>query len=73
MKQSILCLGIVLGVVTGASLAAPINYGDFSDIPPGAVMYTDVTETANTPGDSEPLFGAPVVSGNALRFLSDHF
>ncbi len=48
--------------------AAPINYGDFSDVPPGSVMYLDVTETANSPGDSEPLFGAPTISSNQLDF-----
>ena len=47
---------------------APINYGDFSDIPPGSVMYLDVTETANSPGDEEPLHGPPNVTGNSLDF-----
>ena len=47
---------------------APINYGDFSDIPPGSVMYLDVTETANSPGDKEPLYGPPNISVNTLGF-----
>lgn len=48
--------------------AAPINYGDFSDVPPGGVMYTDVTETANTVGDDEPLYGPPEITVNTLDF-----
>ncbi len=47
---------------------APINYGDFSDIPPGSVMYLDVTETANSPGDREPLYGPPSILANTLGF-----
>ena len=68
MKQSLLFPGLFLAASTGCSLAAPINYGDFSDIPPGSVMYLDVTETANTPGDSGPVVGAPMISGNSLSF-----
>ena len=60
--------GLVL--LAGIAVAAPINYGDFDDIPPGSVMYTDVTETANTPGDVEPLFGAPAIKADTLCFSS---
>lgn len=56
-----------------SAVAAPINYGDFSDIPPGSVMYLDVTETANTPGDEEPLYGPPSVTGNKLDFDPSSF
>ena len=45
--------------------AAPINYGDFDA---DTVIYLQVTEDANSPGDSPPLFGAPVVSGNSIDF-----
>ncbi|XAL99260.1 PEP-CTERM sorting domain-containing protein [Phycisphaeraceae bacterium D3-23] len=45
--------------------AAPINYGDFSGT---TVMYLDVTETANSPGDTAPLFGAPSIVGDQLDF-----
>ena len=45
--------------------AAPINYGDFAGI---SVMFIDVTETANTPDDTEPLYGAPSIIGNTLDF-----
>ena len=31
-------------------------------------MYLDVTETANSPGDTPPLFGAPAVFGDTLDF-----
>lgn len=62
-------LGLVAGLVlaTGAAgvRAGPISYGDFV----GAdVTFTDVTETANTPGDTEPLLGPPGLAGNALSF-----
>jgi len=45
--------------------AASINYGNFSD---GSVMYLDVTESANTPDDEEPLFGVPTLFGTKLDF-----
>ena len=63
-----LCAAALSLLVVAAVTAAPINYGDFSDIPPGSVMYLDVTETANTPDDTEPLYGAPSVIGNKLDF-----
>jgi len=47
------------------SRAAPINYGDFSAL---TVDYLQVTETATSAGDSEPLFGAPQVIGDQLDF-----
>lgn len=50
---------------TAVSTAAPINYGDFSG---ESVIFIDVTETANTAGDEEPLFGAPSILGNKLDF-----
>ncbi|MEM9416391.1 MAG: PEP-CTERM sorting domain-containing protein [Planctomycetota bacterium] len=45
--------------------ATSINYGDFSG---STVMYLDVTETANSPGDTAPLFGAPSIAGDQLDF-----
>jgi len=48
------------------AIAAPINYGDFSDIPPGAITYTDVTESSGT--DPVPLYGAPEVTVNLMDF-----
>ncbi|MGB5395764.1 MAG: VPLPA-CTERM sorting domain-containing protein [Gammaproteobacteria bacterium] len=56
---------LLLALFFSASHAAPINYGDFSGT---SVMYLDVTETANTPGDTEPLFSSPTVTGNTLDF-----
>jgi len=46
------------------SVAAPINYGDFTGT---TVMYLDVTENTNT-GDDQPLFGAPTVAGDSIDF-----
>lgn len=31
-------------------------------------LFSDVTETANTPGDSTPLYGTPTMSGNQMDF-----
>lgn len=56
----------VSAILASPALAAPINYGDFSDIPPGAVMYLDVTESSAT--DDVPLFGQPEVTVNELDF-----
>ncbi len=50
--------------------AAPINYGDFTG---PTVMYIDVTETANTPFDAEPLFGPPTLLGDSLDFEPSTF
>ena len=58
-------------LLSASADAAPINYGDFSDVPPGSVMYLDVTETANSPGDTEPLFGAPTVLADTIDFMPD--
>ena len=65
----------VLGLVTvcfalfaANSFEAPINYGDFSDIPPGAVMYTDVTESSGTDPVPPPLYGPPELEINTLDF-----
>lgn len=54
-----------------SAAAAPINYGDFSDIPPGSVMYLDVEE--NSFSDTVPLYGAPTVTGDLLDFDPNGF
>ncbi|MEM8680476.1 MAG: hypothetical protein AAGF97_14095 [Planctomycetota bacterium] len=58
----------LIALCTLSTAPAAIMYGDFSDIPPGAVMYLDVTESANSPGDPEPLFGPPTIAANTLHF-----
>ncbi|MFI4859314.1 MAG: PEP-CTERM sorting domain-containing protein [Phycisphaerales bacterium JB063] len=52
--------------ITASAIASPINYGDFSDIPPGTLSYLDVTESSFT--DPGPLYNAPSISGNTLDF-----
>lgn len=47
-----------------SAVAAPINYGSHTGT---SVTYFDVTE-ASTTSDAEPLFGAPVFSGNSIDF-----
>ncbi|TWU30327.1 PEP-CTERM sorting domain-containing protein [Bythopirellula polymerisocia] len=52
-----------------ATLAqAAIMYGDFSDTPPGAVMYLDVTESSFSKPVPPPLYGPPSITGNVLDF-----
>jgi hypothetical protein len=52
-------------LVAAPLLAAPINYGNFSGV---TVDYLQVTEDANSAGDSPPLFGPPSVSGDSIDF-----
>lgn len=47
---------------------AAILYGDFSDIPPGSVMYTDVTESSTSDPVPPPRYGAPDVSIDLMDF-----
>ena len=53
-------------LVTDASAA--LMYGDHSDIPPGQVTYTDVTESSGTHPVPPPLYGDPDVTGNQMDF-----
>lgn len=59
-------LAACLAFSTLSSTAASVNYGDFSDVPPGTVMYLDVTESSGT--DPVPLYGGPTIFGNLLDF-----
>src|SRR5688572_27893436 len=54
-------LSLVAAQVTDA---APINYGSFMG---NTVTYVDVTEDTNS-GDTQPLFGAPTVTGDSIDF-----
>ena len=47
---------------------AAILYGDFSDIPPGAVLYSDVKESSSSDPVPPPLYGAPSIFVNTLDF-----
>lgn len=63
-----LACAVFVTAYAGTAAGAPINYGDFSDVPPGSVMYLDVTEDSATDPPPPPLFGAPSISGNLLDF-----
>jgi hypothetical protein len=65
---SLAALGV--GVLAGRPALATTNY---SDIPGTSVDFSGISETANSPGDSEPLYGAPTGSGNQLVFGSLSF
>lgn len=59
------CVAVLCSVALSAS-AAPILYGDFDDIPPGAIVYAEVQEDSGT--DDPPLYGPPEVVVNRLDF-----
>jgi PEP-CTERM motif len=65
--QSAALSAAVLAVLLSSVVArsAPINYGTFLG---NTVDYIDVTEDANSAGDSPPLFGTPSISGDSLDF-----
>jgi hypothetical protein len=51
-------------VASPAVHGAPINYGSFTG---NTVHYVDVTEDSNS-GDTLPLFGVPIVTGDSIDF-----
>jgi hypothetical protein len=61
----LLAAGFCVAVAASPALSAPINHGNF----PGATVdYLQVTEDANSPGDTPPLFGKPEVTGDTIDF-----
>lgn len=66
ISKALLTAGLAVSLVAANASSAQINYGDFSDIPPGTVTYGDVTESSFS--DAVPLYGLPDVSGNLLDF-----
>lgn len=59
-------LGLALvGVLSAASHAASINYGNFGPVPPG-VSFLQVTESSGT--DPSPLYGPPSPYATGLDF-----
>lgn len=64
-RMAAIAVAFPLFLSLGQATAGSINYGDFLG---GTVMYLNVTETANTPDDDEPMFGAPSIVGNQLDF-----
>ena len=64
----LMALGFSVVFVSGHTEAAIINHGDFSDVPPGTVMYLDVTESSGTDPLPPALYGAPSVTGDLLDF-----
>lgn len=61
---------VAFGFLVAGAHASTINYGDFAGT---TVTYEQVTETALSPGDTVPLFGAPTISGDTLDFNPDNF
>ncbi|MFN3168998.1 MAG: PEP-CTERM sorting domain-containing protein [Phycisphaeraceae bacterium] len=67
--QALLAAAALLAAGQSATTAdAAIVYGDFSDVPPGSVMYTDVTESSSSDPLPPALYGAPSIFGNTLDF-----
>lgn len=59
----------LLAVLLMPAANAAILYGDFSDVPPGGVMYTDVQESSfSVPVPPNALYGPPTITGNLLDF-----
>jgi hypothetical protein len=57
---------VAASLMTGAlAHGATINYGDFVG---STVHYLQVTEAANSVGDTAPLFGPPTVTGDSIDF-----
>lgn len=67
IRGAFLCALCTLAFKVSA-VSAAILYGDFDDIPPGVVMYTDVTESSSTDPVPPPRFGAPTITENTLDF-----
>lgn len=64
VAMSLLTLTALAIQLPAQSVAAPINHGNFFG---ATVDYLDVTEDTNS-GDTQPLFGAPTISGDSLDF-----
>lgn len=60
-------------LLVASQAGAAIVYGDFSDVPPGSVMYLDVTESSSSDPVPPAQYGAPDITGNALDFDPDGF
>lgn len=67
-----LAVACIAAVASPNSYAA-IMYGDFSDIPPGFVMYLDVTESSGAVDVPPARYGQPTVDGNDLNFNPKQF
>ena len=59
---------LLIACSAGISSEASISYGDFSDIPPGSVMYRDVQESSSTDPVPPGLYGVPTITGDLLDF-----
>lgn len=59
---------VLLAAQAATTTEAAIVYGDYSDVPPGAVIYTDVTESSSSDPVPPPLYGAPSIFTNTLDF-----
>lgn len=68
LRKALAMLVMALVVTSTSNSHAAILYGDFSDVPPGSVMYTDVTESSSTDPVPPALFGAPGITANTLDF-----
>lgn len=56
-----------------SDVEAAIMYGDFSDVPPGGVMYLDVEESSFSQPVPPALYGPPTITGNVLDFDTSAF
>ncbi|MEN8181074.1 MAG: hypothetical protein ABFS46_00915 [Myxococcota bacterium] len=69
LALKLLALALV-AAVSGAASATPINHGTFVGID---TIYNDVTESTQTAGDPDLLWGAPTLLGDQLLFFPPTF
>lgn len=67
-RKALLAAGLVLSLSAAHDSSAIINYGDYSDIPPGTVTYIGVTESSSTDTVPPALYGLPSINGDLLDF-----
>lgn len=66
-------VALMLMAAVGSTGFATVNHGSFGG-GLGEISYIDVTETTATPGDPEPLYGAPIFSSpSTLVFRPTEF
>ncbi|MFK7789173.1 MAG: PEP-CTERM sorting domain-containing protein [Phycisphaeraceae bacterium] len=68
LPRTALIAALALSSAAAFNSEAVINYGDYSDIPPGTITYTGVTESSGTNALPPALYGAPDINGDLLDF-----
>jgi len=67
-KSMFAAAALLIAGQTATTAQAALVYGDYADIPPGSVTYTDVRESSSSDPVPPPLYGAPSIFTNTLDF-----